>query len=193
MKWMERTYRVGDVVEKFVGPVGNNTKPRAGRKRGNTTERQFERNDKAAARKLARLINANFKPGDMFITLTYDTEHLCGRKEAEKQVRLFFDRVKRMLARDGRELFWILTTSDTDGGSGEPVRIHHHLILPRLAYEVVCEKWQAGTVDYQLLKHQKDYYRLAVYLLKQAKREPDAKNTAAAGTWCGRCRCGSGL
>ena len=36
VKWMERKYQVGNVVEKIVGMVGNNTKPRKKRKINDT-------------------------------------------------------------------------------------------------------------------------------------------------------------
>ena len=59
---MERKYQVGNVVEKIVGMVGNSTKPRKKRKKGATTERQFERNDRMATRRVQRIIAANFRP-----------------------------------------------------------------------------------------------------------------------------------
>lgn len=176
MKWMERKYQVGNVVEKIVGMVGNSTKPRKKKKKGATTERQFERNDRMATRRVQRIIAANFRPGDMLLTLNYSPEHLpANRKEADKDAENLIDRARRVMKREGIECKWILVTTEVDGETGEIVRLHHHIIMPRLAYEVICEKWTKGSVDYQLLKHQPDFTALAVYLLKQARREPDAK------------------
>ena len=43
-------------------------------------------------------------------------------------------------------------TSDMDGASGEHVRLHHHIILPRVSFEAAAKAWKDGSVEYQILQ-----------------------------------------
>jgi hypothetical protein len=97
------------------------------------------------------------------------------RDVAHHQAKLFLRRMQRDFKASGIELKSILVTSDLDGDTGEVVRVHHHIIMPRAAFELCEKKWQFGFVDYQILRDQDDYTPLAVYLLRQVRRQPDAK------------------
>lgn len=96
----------------------------------------------------------------------------AARKEAENCLR----RVKRLLEKDGIELRYVLVTSDMDGDTGEPVRVHHHLLINREAREAFQVKWAAlGGVDWSALSNQDDYTAIAVYLIRQVRHVEDAK------------------
>ena len=176
-KWMKRIYKSGNVTEVSVFTVGANAKPRAPRKKGNTPPRKQEQNERYAALRLARTINCNFSHGDLWVTLTYRDDALPENREiALHDLRLFLRRVKRELAKQGTAFKYIAITSDMDGESETPTRIHHHVIMPRLPFEAVGKQWEKhGTTNYQILRNQPDYTPLAVYLLRQVKRVPDQK------------------
>ena len=67
-KWMIKEYKSGEVVEwsKFWAPA--QTKPR-GKKAAASTARKRDENDRNAIRCLTRIINCNYKHGDMLLTL----------------------------------------------------------------------------------------------------------------------------
>lgn len=175
-KYVMRTYISGRTVEKVVFKAGANVKLRKKRTKGSTPQRKQESNFRSAVKRLARLINCNFLHGDLWVTLTYADKYLCGTfEEAEHQLELFRDRMRRKLKKLDIEFPYICVTSDIDGSTGEVARVHHHIIMPRVSYELIAECWKYGTVDYQILKDQADYTPLAVYLLNQAKKQPDAR------------------
>lgn len=101
-------------------------------------------------------------------------EQACAklRKAAEKQMNLWLRRIKRK-----GELKYIAVTSDIDGDTGEVVRIHHHLVLAAndLSWDMLRKQWKMGSVDIRRLRGQADYTPVAVYLLRQVRRQPDAK------------------
>ena len=78
-------------------------------------------NVRQAARRLARKINANFKPGDYHITLTY--REPVSNEEAEKRIQNFLDRMRDRFKRRGFSFKYILVTEYKNK------RIHHHIII----------------------------------------------------------------
>lgn len=100
------------------------------------------------------------------------------REAAEKQMNLWLRRIKRKAG----NLKYIAVTSDIDGDTGEAVRIHHHLVIAAegLSWDLLQQQWRLGSVDIRRLRGQKDYTPVAVYLLRQVRRQPDAKKYAVS-------------
>lgn len=198
-RWMVIRRTAGRTVELSTVWVPANTKPRRNRRKGTTTAQKHDENERDAVKRLARLINANFSHGDLFLTVKYDDEgfaHIVreamatkGEGEsiedavlrcAEKESRNYLRRVKRTLDKQGVELKFINSTSDMDGQTGEVVRPHSHIILPRVSFEEAARAWHLGSVEYQILRDQDDYTALAAYIVKQVRRRPDAKKWTAS-------------
>lgn len=188
----------GRVVEESTVWVGANTKPRRARKKGSTTAQKKDENERDAVKRLARIINCNFSYGDLLLTPKYSEGGIAKlekwaeahRQEGESwedamlraakhQGKLYLDRLREELKARGVVCKCILVTSDIDGETGELVRLHHHLVIPRVCFEVARDKWPLGSVDYQILKDQDDYTPLALYLCKQVRRQADSKKWTA--------------
>lgn len=191
-KYMIRKIKSGEVEEMIGFPVGPATRTRNKRKKGSSSIRKQDENDRDAIKRLARTINSNYKPGDLWITLTYNTARLEAlmkkleksgteatmdniRKAAIHERDLFLRRVNRNLASIGLPLKYIAVTSDIDGKTGELARIHHHIITNKEAFEFIFKQWSEDEVDKKSLRDQKDYTPIATYLIKQVRRQPDAR------------------
>ena len=74
MKIMERKYiSANGVVERTRYAVGDNAKPRRGKRRGTSSFRKQEQNFNSALRRLARILNCNYShENGLLITLDYD-------------------------------------------------------------------------------------------------------------------------
>ncbi|MEG1577341.1 MAG: hypothetical protein RR336_01095 [Oscillospiraceae bacterium] len=195
VKCMVIRRRSGNVVEESTVYVDPNVKPRRNKRKGATTAEKQEGNENSCARRLGRAINCNFSFGDLWTTPKYDDEGYArltawaeehrGAEQsmedalieaAEREGQNYMRRVAWLLKKKGVQNFrYILITTDMDGKTGEAVRPHHHLIAPRISFEEAAKCWTLGTVDYQTLKQQDDYTPLAVYLMRQVRRRPDAK------------------
>ena len=193
--WVTRTYRSGQVGEKIKYFVVGEKPDRLRRETRRELSRTEKKNRGQALRVLARLINANFTKGDILLGLDYDDKGMdklrrsCRRwmkdgmderdaiqAAARHELTLCLRRAKRAMKKAGIELRYIAVTSDMDGDSGEPVRIHHHLILGREAWGYVAEAWTNGnSADYEYLRGQKDYTPMAEYLLRQVRGTKDEK------------------
>lgn len=160
--------------------ASDSPKARAAKSKCSSAARQAL-NFRAAWQKLRLLLCANFARGDLWITLTYDDDHLPdGRREAKKRITLFLDRLRAARRRAGEELRYVYVTEELleDGGR----RLHHHLILgagaARRDYELVRSLWTFGTnIEIRPLDehplYSDDFLELAQYLCKE--RNPDAK------------------
>ena len=144
---------------------GMSPRQRAGRRR--TTEKaKQEINRRQRKWRLMQLINANFVSGrDLFVCLTYAPE--ASRARALEK---FHAKMKKAYAKIGLTYKYIAVTEEHDM-DGEPVRLHHHLILSgahgvQLA-EVVRECWPYGLADVRTLREGADFFRGYGYLSAQ--------------------------
>ena len=188
--YMETTIISGSVVEKRKSPAGIRSVKRSRRVKGNSSERKQVGNREYAKLALARIINCNFGPGDLWLTLTYDEGGLArvgeDFKAADHAAALFLDRLGYRMKKLGRDWRWIRNTSTLDGDTGEVVRLHHHVIVPGEAFtirdrrlylgeEAVEDIWGMGLIDVRLLRHQEDFKPIANYIVSQGRFLPDEK------------------
>lgn len=194
--YVRKQIKSGDMFEisVFQAPIGR--QHRGLRTNIRNTEKQ-SKNRRAAVRKLARIINANFSKRDEAIVLTYDDLALLekGMPEglsqeeareyrhhaADKQLRLFCDRLRKLCKKAGVNLRYVAVTSDIDGETGQPVRIHHHVIISGEASAFAERAWRKrGYVLCQGLQVSTDNFPLAYYMLAQVGHEWNAKSYIAS-------------
>ena len=198
-----RTYEAGAIGEKtkFFVP-GKRPDSKISRRQKNAISKA-EQNEYSSQKTLARLINANFRAGDLFIGLDYNDDGLkrikvWGRSQglpvdsldeaqrnnaiweaAAHELDIALRRVKRRLEKQGLELKAIYCTSDMDGDTREIVRVHHHLIVNagvQEAFLAAWDKYGLGGVSWtSLWQDQLDRTPIAEYIIKQVRRIPDAK------------------
>ena len=186
---MIRTIRSGKVIEKSQFFVGER-KPRGDRRKGSSTLKQIDRNLNDAVKRLARTINCNFAERDLFVTLTYDDEHMPDSPEqADKECSLFWRRLTRTMEKYcGEKPKGVWITADKDEKTGAPVRLHHHMVLSGDWFTVSMDGqtaqidcrdlkdiWKNGYVNVEPLRSQDDYTSVAAYMVRQSVSTPDAK------------------
>lgn len=87
-------------------------------------------NDKRSGIYLDRLLNANFCENDYHCTLTYDADMLPGSpEEADKILEKFLRRLRKLYQQKKIKMDYIVVNAYRTKKTGEPVRMHHHLIL----------------------------------------------------------------
>lgn len=185
----------GEVIERRKTKITRRPAKRGGRIRGNSSEKKIVGNREYAKLQLARVLNCNFGPGDLWLTAKFDQEGLEaigstyeGAKAAGKK---FIDRLVYRMKKLGLVTRWVLAPSEIDGETGELVRPHVHIVITGGAFqlrekrlclgeEFVDDIWGLGCVDVQFLRHQKDYKPLADYIVNQSRGVPDEKKWTAS-------------
>lgn len=193
-----------EIITTVAGRVEEKSKtfiaadPVKGVKSKKTTARKQALNDANSARRMARSIHANFSAGDYLFGADYSDDALAAierrarklqaaddgsgliwedyiRMAADHELENYLDRVRRRLTKDGIALKYIAVTSDMNGKTGELVRIHHHLIIPRECLYAFKEKWGRGRTVGRPIEDEPDHTRIAEYLCTQVRRVPDQK------------------
>lgn len=152
-------------------------KKRAPRTAGSSSKKKIDANEREAVKRLARIINCNFKPGDLWLTLKYSDKRLpASIEEAEAEIAKFLRKVRTAYKKEtGEKLRYILCTSETSTKTGNKTRLHHHLVMDRLAYEIICRYWPQEEISYSLLDGRGDHSALAKYIVKNFNGESGKK------------------
>lgn len=188
-KWVLRTYRAGNVIERSKVYLPNcKGQIRRHRVKGSTTASKKDRNANAAVRTLARLINCNFDHRDIYLTLSFDDEHYPEDRAAmQKETDNFCRRLTRAMVKSGaHDIKRVIVLSDKDGKTGAAVRPHVHIVITGASWtfrdggwyigeKAVSNIWGRGKAYAEPLRRQDDYTPLAVYLIKQASSDDNAK------------------
>ena len=123
----------------------------------------IKNNDRIAEKKLTRLMNANFFPGDLHCVFTYSgTEP--SQKDAKKEIRNFKRRMERAYAKAGRDFKWIEVTEYSHA------RIHHHMLMSYIEPSVIEKQWKRGHVHFTALDRTRNYKKLAEYFIKETSK-----------------------
>lgn len=140
-------------------------------KKKRTTEVMQKYNQKTSVRKFELMLAANFRPGDVVGTVTYDDKHLpADRQAAERKFRYFRQKLAKHYKAYGVDLvvFWSTEHKHGDG------RWHHHFIIPSTGddYDAIRAAWIYGD-DIELaplrVDSEKNYATLATYYAKESR------------------------
>lgn len=128
-------------------------------------------NMRQAARKLTRKINANFKPGDWHITLTYRKANRPDAKEAQEYLKKFITELRKIYRKGQFDLKYIYVTEY------ENKSIHHHIIInnvndgKKTTTDYVRELWKdKGNPKFVPLYDNGEYKVLADYFIKETEK-----------------------
>jgi hypothetical protein len=167
-----KTIVAGPLVLETVYPAPNprdSAGVRSGKKALSTIAQQ-NMNRKYAYQKLELEIAANFGAGDLYITLTYDDEHLpTSRKAALARMKAFWRKLRTARRAQGQELRYLYVTEHRHGEG----RWHHHALLNATGddFDLIRQLWTQGGVEFQSIRIDRDrnYETLARYLCKEQR------------------------
>ena len=170
MSLFKKTLRAGPLTVEAVYPAPHprdSESVRRGKKRL-TSAAQARLNKKNAWRKLELEIAANFAQGDLFLTLTYDDQHLPkDRKNALREIGRFVRKLRQARKQAGKELRYIYCTEHRHGEG----RWHHHILLNAAGedYSLLQKLWGNGEAEAKKIAIDRDqtYEALAHYLCKE--------------------------
>ena len=143
-------------------------------------EKIAEYNFLETRKKCGRMINANFKAGDIFLTLTYRKQ--VGIEDALRLFRNFIGRLKRLRKRKGLDALKYIYVIET----GKKGREHLHMIINDMdvTLKELTELWGLGRVMISRLEPGGDYTGLAFYIQgirTQMEREPQFRKAEGNG------------
>ena len=148
-----------------------------------TKKEQLEVNERVAEKKLRRLLNNNFQPGDSHTVLDYDPKERPADNDAMRRDKDKFLRdLRKVYKKYGAELKYISVMEVGSKGAR-----HHHIVMNMpecVPLKEITKCWSKGRVHINLLYDHPNYAKLANYLIKQSAhyfRMPDAMQKKR---WC---------
>lgn len=168
MAYVKTTVHAGLTYEIWEGHTREYHKGAKREKRAKPTPEQQEKvNRLQRERTVRRLINHNFAPGDLYITLSYREKPEAA--QMAKDMRRFRDRLRRDYRKRGYELKYLYVMEVGKRGAR-----HFHMVLNRCGdgppAKWLQEAWGMGWINIKPLDSSGDYAKLASYLVKYADK-----------------------
>lgn len=153
-----------------------------------TPEAMKRYNAELSARRLTRLINANFIPDDLWVTLTYERDNRpSSYDEACKVLSGFIVKLRKLYKEHKFELKYVKGT-----GYGERGAVHHHIVIPQgVKTKHITQLWkehigasrEAHPPYYVPLYSDGEYSTLANYIVDQLR--PGEEDIKYVKKWIG--------
>ncbi len=176
----EKIIVAGALVRRAIYPRAAGREPARIRreKRKASTEAQQRLNAKYSWEKLELMLAANFVPGDLFATLTFDDDHLPeDRKTAAARLKKFRQQLTEIRKARGEECRMIWTIENAHGSG----RWHVHLAVNATGndFSDILRCWLYGS-DVEILRielsREKNYESLARYMCKEERERPGLRS-----------------
>jgi hypothetical protein len=151
---------------------GKNEKP--------TSEQMMAINERNAEKKLRRIINTNFGPGDLHITQTYEKELRPSPEDAKKEFGKYLDSIRKIYKKNGEEFKYITVTEYKNKA------IHHHLIVnvvDSIPTKTFDRSWKKGRTRFTYLDDSGQYGALANYLIKETRKTFREEGSPSRKRW----------
>lgn len=166
MPYIEEIAICGKVIEvtrRYSSRFGKKYIPRSCNK--NPTKEDMKKvNMKNSFIKLRRIFNTNFKPKDIYVTLTYRKNERPTKEQAKKNIKNFMKRLRRYYKKNNMELKYILVT-----GYGRN-SIHHHLVINSMDARDLTDLWPYGRPSIKYLDDKNQYNDLAKYFIEHHQK-----------------------
>lgn len=182
MPYIKTTCYAGKTIEvsKSFSSRYNKKGITRGKNKKLTPEQMQAINERNAETKLRRLINTNYVPGDLHITLTYTKENRPAPEEAKTELEKFIRKIRTAYRKNEDELKYILVTEYKNKS------IHHHLIVNMIKPVPVKEfdrLWNKGRIKFTYFDDTGQYGDLAHYLIKETRKTFREVNSPSRKRW----------
>lgn len=174
MQYIKETVITGKVIEvtKKCVPEKKLSKRQRAEKNKETSEKQKAVNLKRAITKLRRILNSNYKGGDLHLVLTYRKNDRKSTSESRKELEKFLRKLRALYKKRGIELRYVTVTEYLNK------HLHHHLVINAgTDIKEIMMLWPWGRPKLFPLDDTGQYGDLAAYLVKESEktfREPGA-------------------
>ena len=172
MSYLRKIIRHGNVIEdcKYTnGRFGlgkKNSQPT-----GETPPEQIRWQSKNDIRKVWRLLDNNFSPGDLWVMLSYPGKQKPTTEQVRENMAEFTKKLRRLYRKAGKAFKYIYSA-----GRGKRGAVHFHLVLPKFDIAIIRDLWaeivnqgEWVKTDFQPLDRKKDYYKIASYIIKNSE------------------------
>lgn len=172
MPYLRKVIRHGIIIEdnKYTnGRYGRAKKNNPAQ--GETPPEQKKWQTKEAIRKVWRMIDDNFQPGDLWVMFSLPRNARPNSEQVREIMETFLKKIRKLYRKAGQELKYIFSA-----GRGKQGAIHFHMVMSKFDMEEIKTVWEDIVnngewvkTDFQPLSRHRDYYKLASYVIKNGE------------------------
>lgn len=178
--YYKKTTRINDKIEIEKYPDMRYGAPGMKREeKKNPTPLEMERQNLwRRCRYLRRILELNFKGGDLWLTLTCATDKRPDKEEAPKVIRSFRDKLAKEYKKRGWTFKYVISCEIGKRGA-----VHWHMVLNDArdekvtAWDLIRKYWTRGRPFLEPLDENRDYQKLAEYIVKEAQKRMEKEQT----------------
>ena len=183
MPYIEETCEAGETIEVnkyFTYRIHTKGEKRAKREKP-TVDAQKRVNQRKAEKDLRRLMNTNFRDGDLLIRLDFaNAREITSSAQMQDKISKALRKMKRKAAADGIELKYIYVKEMGKRGGR-----HIHLMITRVSTELIRECWPHGGIHIDPLYSGGQYRKIAAYFVKYAAKTEETEGKLIGKRWYG--------
>ena len=169
MAYKRKIYRSENYIEteiSHLGRYGAKGERRAERQKA-TPEQVKKQNQWLREKQLRRVLQLNFYPNDIWLTLKYPKGTRKTVPEVEKDIRKFQDKMRKEYKKRGEDFKWVKRIE-----IGKKGGIHAHFVINRIwGSELLVSKCWPHTSHYESITERGGMEDLAAYIVKPLPEE----------------------
>ena len=144
-----------------------------------TSEAQKRVNQRKAAKNLRRLMNANFKDGDLLVRLDfYKVSTPRGSIDMQEMISKSLRKLRRELKKQDKELKYIYVKEIGKRGGR-----HIHMVMNECDLKLITKCWSYGGVHVDPLISHGQYQKIAEYFIKYANKTEETEGELIGKRW----------
>lgn len=181
MPYIEEVCIAGETIEvnKYYSYRYHCKGEKRGLKKKLTSEAQRRVNLRKAAKDLRRLMNTNFKDGDLLVRLDFFKEHFPNdSKKMQTMMQAFIRKLRAEFKKLGRDLKYIYVKEIGPRGGR-----HVHMIMSKCDTDVLRRCWPHGGIHVDPLISGGQYRKIAEYFVKYAAKTEETEGKIIGKRW----------
>ena len=173
------TVTAGKTREIDIYPIWDNKRTASHAKQEKARHKEAQRrvDRRNAQKKLRRIINANFGPGDILITNTYDPgQDPKSEDAAQRNMQNYIRRIKALRKKLGLPALKYVYVTEVTHSEARGTRYHHHMILSGgIDRETLERMWRGGHSNSRTARPDRDWLGgFAHYMTKTKETQEKA-------------------
>ncbi len=144
-----------------------------------SSEAQKRINFRKAAKELRRIMNTNFRDGDMLIRLDFFRSKFSGgSKEMQKLMEKFIRKLRAEMRKQGTELKYIYVKEIGPRGGR-----HVHMMMNKCDTDILRKCWPHGGIHVDPLISDGQYRKIAEYFIKYSAKTEETEGKLIGKRW----------
>lgn len=144
-----------------------------------TSEAQKKVNQRKAAKELRRLMNTNFRDGDLLVRLDFFREQSPdGSNQMQSMMQKFIRKLRAEFKKLGKELKYIYVKEIGRRGGR-----HVHMVMSKCDTDILRKCWPHGGIHVDPLISNGQYRKIAEYCIKYAAKTEETEGKLIGKRW----------